>query len=114
MLSLPNDLVSCIYEYDPTYHQIYKIVILNIPKYIVFSVIVEKYVSRRFIIDLDNTMIITNSLTSPSFKSTVYFYNEEDRLSYMALMSDWKRVIKVPSILYFASKFMSLTEYVEY
>jgi len=114
MLFLPNDLISCIYDYDATYHQIYRIVIQNIPKYIVFSVIVEKYDKRRFIIDLDDTMIITNSLTSPSFKSTVYFYNEEDRLSYIALMCDWKREIKVPSILYFASKFMSLTEYVEY
>lgn len=114
MYSLPNDLLSSIYDYDATYHQVYKIVIMTIPKYIVFSVIVEKYESRRFIIDLESTMIIYNSLTSPSFKSTVYFYNEEDRLSYIALMSDWKRVIKVPSILYFASKFMSLTEYVEF
>ena len=109
---LPDTILLLIFEFDPTSHEIYKFVVGLLPKYIVYRVVVKEWLSLRYIIDLDDRMIITNSLQSPSFKSTIYFYSENERQEYIDLFICMKRETKIPFILFFQDRYMNFQEFV--
>jgi len=109
---LPDTILLLIFEFDSSFHDIYKTIRGLLPKYIVYRVVVKEWLSLRYIIDLDDRMIITNCLQSPTFKSTIYFYSEKERLEYINLFICMKRETKIPFILFFQDRYMNFKEFV--
>lgn len=72
MYQLPTEIQSIIYEYDPTFHDNYKIIIQELINYKYYYFQVDSVCTFYVYCPKSCTFHVTNSLQSPNYIRTVY------------------------------------------
>lgn len=76
---LPEDLIRLIYEFDPTYHEVFDEVLKEVKRYYIYESIIQTDDSYFLVYDFRNkTSYLTDSLEVPSWISISYRVSKQD------------------------------------
>jgi hypothetical protein len=111
---LPSEVCGYIYQLDPTYKEIFSMDIIPYlsTKTLYRCQLKSSKTDNQVFIVLDEThATLTNSLTNPTYRSTIYFYSPMDRHQYRDLF-EYKEIIReYPTTIRFINEDMSWEDF---
>lgn len=111
---LPKEICGYIYHLDPTYRDIFSsdVVPYLSTKTLYRCQFKSSKTDDEVFIVLDEThAIVTNSLTIPTYRSTVYFHSPMERHQYRDLFECKEIIKKYPTTIRFVDEDMSWAEF---
>ena len=111
---LPKEICGYIYQFDPTYREIFSMDVVPYlsTKTLYRCQLKSSNTGNDIFIVLDEThAIATNSLTNPTYRSTIFFHSPMERHQYRDLF-ECKEIIKTyPTTIKFVDEEMTWAEF---
>jgi hypothetical protein len=114
MNCLPIEICRTIYELDPTFRNLFSMTVLPyLCSKIIFRGRLKGYTSNieAFVILDETYAIVTDSLSTPTYRSVVFFHSTIERREYKTFF-EWMEIIKtLPETVFFDNEEMSWAEF---
>jgi hypothetical protein len=114
MNCLPIEICRTIYELDPTFKDLFSMTVLtHLSSNIIFRGRLKGYTSHieAFVILDETYAIVTDSLSTPTYRSVVFFHSIRERNEYKTFF-EWKEIIKTfPETVFFNNEEVSWAEF---